>query len=178
MAGFLYWPADMGLQMNIWIEQLPHWENRLVLSDKLDSLGVPMARIEWRATDMEERTFRACVSRLQSYWHRHKIGRFCKLDLVKEACEQSVPITSLADDRNHPSGSTRMGVDPVRSVVRSDLRTHEVENLSVASASVFPSAGSANPTYTILQMAMHAADAITRRGSGVKLSIPATAIAP
>ena len=56
-----------------------------------------------------------------------------------------------------------MGLDPAESVVGPDLRTHHVQNLSVASASVFPTAGSANPTYTIIQLALRAADAITKR---------------
>jgi choline dehydrogenase-like flavoprotein len=56
-----------------------------------------------------------------------------------------------------------MGLDPSESVVGPDLRTHNVENLSVASASTFPTAGSANPTYTIIQLALRAADAISKR---------------
>ena len=161
----LYWPADTDLQMNVWIEQLPCWENRIVLSEKRDALGVPMARIEWRPMEAEERTFQACVTRLQDYWRRHGLASRCELALVAGVRDRSIPIVSLADDRNHPSGSTRMGTDPVKSVVRPDLRTHEIENLSVASASVFPTAGSANPTYTILQVAMRAAEAIGRRCS-------------
>jgi choline dehydrogenase-like flavoprotein len=43
------------------------------------------------------------------------------------------------------------------------LRVHRIANLSVASASVFPSSGSANPTFTIMHLAMRAADALVTR---------------
>jgi len=70
---------------------------------------------------------------------------------------------SRATELLHSSGSTRIGIDPTESVIDPDLRTRHIENLSVASASVFPSAGSANPTYTIIQLALRTADAITKR---------------
>jgi choline dehydrogenase-like flavoprotein len=56
-----------------------------------------------------------------------------------------------------------MGDDPATSVVDRQLRVHAISNLSVASASAFPSSGSANPTFTIMQLAMRAADAIAAR---------------
>ena len=63
-----------------------------------------------------------------------------------------------AVDLAHPAGSTRMGINPRYSVVDPRLRVHRIPNLSVASASVFPCSGSANPTLTILLLAMRAAD--------------------
>lgn len=53
-----------------------------------------------------------------------------------------------------------MGLDPARSVVDPALRVHAVPNIHIASASAFPSSGSANPTFTILQLAMLAADTV------------------
>jgi choline dehydrogenase-like flavoprotein len=159
----LHWPRDISLDLHVWIEQLPQWENRIALSEKRDRLGVPMARIEWRKTDSDERTFRACIARLDSYWKRSKLAECSRISWVPGARDGSVPVVNHATDRVHPSGSTLMGLDPTKSVVRPDLLTHSIKNLSVASASVFPSAGSANPTYTIIQLALRAADAITKR---------------
>ena len=159
----LYWPKNVSFSMHIWIEQLPHWENRITLSEKRDRLGVPMARIEWRKTDSDERTFQACMVRLDSYWKRNALAKCSSISWLPGARDGSVPLISHANDLFHPSGSTRMGLDPAESVVGPDLRTHHVQNLSVASASVFPTAGSANPTYTIIQLALRAADAITKR---------------
>jgi choline dehydrogenase-like flavoprotein len=45
------------------------------------------------------------------------------------------------------------------------LRVHGIPNVSIASGAVFPTSGSANPTFTIMQLALRAADAITARVS-------------
>jgi choline dehydrogenase-like flavoprotein len=159
----LYWPKNVDLSVHVWIEQLPHWENRITLSEQRDPLGVPMARIEWRKTDSDERTFQANIARLASYWERSGLSKYSSISWVPGARDGSVPVISQANDLLHPSGSTRMGLDPSESVLDPNLRTHHVVNLSVASGSAFPTAGSANPTYTIIQLALRAADAIAKR---------------
>ena len=53
-----------------------------------------------------------------------------------------------------------MGADPRTSVVNPRLACHAVPNIFVASAAVFPSSGSANPTLTIMQIAFRAAESV------------------
>ena len=55
-------------------------------------------------------------------------------------------------------GSTRMGTDPKRSVTDAHGRVHGVENLYVAGSSLFPAVGAANPTLTIVALALRLAD--------------------
>ena len=43
-----------------------------------------------------------------------------------------------------------------------DLRVHSVENVYLAGASVFPTSGCANPTFTIVAMSIRLADHIAR----------------
>lgn len=159
----LYFPEDIELQFNVWIEQLPDWKNRISLSDKTDPLGSPLARVEWRPLKAEERTFQACISLLREYWQRHNLSTLGELDWLPFIRDKSATVISTASDLLHPSGSTRMGTTAANSVVNTKLQTHEIENISVASASVFPSSGSANPTYTILQLAFYAADMLSAR---------------
>ncbi len=64
---------------------------------------------------------------------------------------------------NHEIGGARMGDDPKRSVVDRNCRTHDVPNLYVVDASVFPSASEKNPTLTIMALAARAADHIANR---------------
>jgi choline dehydrogenase-like flavoprotein len=159
----LHWPGNITLDLHVWIEQLPHWKNQITLSEKRDRLGVPMARIEWSKTDSDERTFQACMARLDAFWKRNILSQTSSISWLPGARDGSVPVIDRAVDVMHPSGSTLMGLDPTKSVVGPDMRTHQVENLSVASASAFPTAGSANPTYTIIQLALRAADAVMKR---------------
>jgi choline dehydrogenase-like flavoprotein len=52
-------------------------------------------------------------------------------------------------DAYHPVGTCRMGSDQ-EAVVDLDLRVRHTGNLWVLSTAVFPSAGSANPTFSML----------------------------
>jgi choline dehydrogenase-like flavoprotein len=51
-----------------------------------------------------------------------------------------------------------MGSDRRAAVVDPDLRAHALPNLWVASASVLPSSGSANPTLTLMLLARRLGD--------------------
>jgi choline dehydrogenase-like flavoprotein len=158
-----FWPADLRHTVNVWIEQLPDYANHIALSEQCDAYGVPLARIEWQPTEADERTFQACIEKLKSYWKRHDLTQIGRLDWVAGLSEGTVPVNSKASALLHPSGSTRMGMNPRDSVVDSELRCHAVRNLSIASASAFPTAGSANPTLAILELALRAADAMSAR---------------
>ena len=62
----------------------------------------------------------------------------------------------------HHLGGTRLGTDPASSVVDPDCRVHRYANLHVAGSSVFPTAGWANPTLTLVAMAIRLADRLSR----------------
>jgi choline dehydrogenase-like flavoprotein len=68
-------------------------------------------------------------------------------------------------DASHHMGTTRMADSPRRGVVDRDCRVHGVRNLYIASSAVFPSAGHANPTLTIVALALRLAEHL-RRSAG------------
>jgi choline dehydrogenase-like flavoprotein len=65
-----------------------------------------------------------------------------------------------ASDGYHQTGTTRMGVAPSSSVVDQNCRVHGTTNLYIASTSVFPSSGQANPTFLAVAMALRLAEHI------------------
>jgi choline dehydrogenase-like flavoprotein len=69
-----------------------------------------------------------------------------------------VPGLPVDPDVHHHAGTTRMHDDDRLGVVNSDLRMHGLDNLFVIGASVFPTAGVANPTLTIIALALRLAD--------------------
>jgi choline dehydrogenase-like flavoprotein len=160
-----YWPAYAITQVKIWIEQLPHSHNRIRLSERCDALGQPLIAVDFHRTEFEERSLRTAIEKLRGFWDR-TAASFCQLDWYPAVLDQTAHIVDTAIEQAHPAGSTRMGSDPASSVVDPQLRVHAVSNLSIASAAVFPSSGSANPTFTIMQLAMRAADAIAGRLGG------------
>jgi choline dehydrogenase-like flavoprotein len=157
-----YWPPNVGLHIFIRIEQLPQWHNRISLSDQKDALQLPKLKLEWNRTDADERLFRVMAEKIDRYWKAH-LSPVCDLQWRPEILNSEVGMAGMSMDLAHPAGTTRMGTSPFNSVVDPDLRVHRIPNLSVASASVFPSAGSANPTLTVMHLAMRAADAVARQ---------------
>ena len=60
-------------------------------------------------------------------------------------------------------GTTRMGKDPSRSVTDAAGRVHGFSNLYVAGSSLFPAASAANPTLTIVALALRLAEHLAGR---------------
>jgi choline dehydrogenase-like flavoprotein len=63
---------------------------------------------------------------------------------------------------HHHLGTTRMHADPRFGVVDAQCQVHGVRNLFVAGSSVFPTGGHANPTFTVVALALRLADEIRR----------------
>lgn len=63
----------------------------------------------------------------------------------------------------HQAGTCKFGLDPARSVLDTDCRAHELDNLYVVDGSFFPSIGAVNPTLTIIANALRVADRIKGR---------------
>jgi glucose dehydrogenase len=62
--------------------------------------------------------------------------------------------------QDHPCGGCRMGADPSTSVVTSQGRTHDHENLWVVGAPTLPTGGCTNGTLTFVALALRSAAAI------------------
>ncbi|WP_224406179.1 FAD-dependent oxidoreductase [Afifella sp. IM 167] len=158
-------PEGVKLKAQLRIEQRPSAARRISLSSAHDRLGVPRIRLAWGADAHDARALEKARTRFLSAWDRSGLGKSCLIAWESYGTDAPNALGNLARDVYHPSGTTRMGVNGHNSVVDSDLFCHHVPNLSVLSASVFPTAGSANPTLTLLQLCAHASDAIGRRAT-------------
>ncbi|MBC7871044.1 MAG: GMC family oxidoreductase [Chitinophagaceae bacterium] len=82
--------------------------------------------------------------------------------------EHLIPIdhylgTELAFNLAHQCGTMRFGHDPQTSVLDIHCKAHELDNLYVADASFFVSAGAVNPTLTIVANALRVGDHLLER---------------
>ncbi len=66
----------------------------------------------------------------------------------------------------HHIGTARMSESPSAGVVNADGRVHYVDNLYVAGCATFPTSGQANPTLTIVAMALRLAQHLEIRLGG------------
>ncbi|MEJ1240025.1 GMC family oxidoreductase [Chryseolinea sp. T2] len=134
-------------------EQTPHPDNRVVLSEQIDSLGVPRVKLinYWRENDIES------VRRAQRLF----ADAFRKAG-VGELIFESLPRPSALMSTHHNMGTTRMHSDSKSGVVDANCKVHEISNLYVAGSSVFTTGGYANPTLTIVALAIRLADHLKR----------------
>ena len=65
-----------------------------------------------------------------------------------------IPLAGVA----HQVGTIRFGNDPLQTVLDTNCKTHEIENLYVVDGSFFPSIGAVNPSLTIMANALRVGD--------------------
>jgi choline dehydrogenase-like flavoprotein len=134
-------------------EMLPSASNRVFLTPERDRFGLyrPAARCVLDARDFRnvEQTLRVFGETLIRQG-RGRV-RINNDRIYKEVWGQG-----------HTLGTTRMGRDPSTSVVDGDCRVHGYQNLFVAGSSVYPSGGYANPTLTIVALALRLADRLLK----------------
>lgn len=134
-------------------ETEPQYDNRVTLNQDRDELGRPRARVEWRLGDRDLQSMRHFMQRLDKSFQRAALGRI-ELGMADDLAGWR----GAAVGGKHHMGTTRMHRDPAQGVVDPDSMVHGTSNLFVAGSSVFPRAGFANPTLTIVALAIRLAD--------------------
>lgn len=130
---------------------------RLTLTSELDALGMPRVNLHWSIRESDTKALHRSFAILAREIGRLGLGRFWDTQLTEGSTFRTSPGA-------HHMGTTRMSTDPARGVVDANGRAHEVDNLYLTGASVFPTGGDSNPTLTVVAMAHRLADHL--RGSG------------
>lgn len=128
--------------LHIDLEQWPDRANRVELAEATDALGRRRLAVHWRWSDDDERRRQALLDELTDRLHAAGLGSVTRSAGV-----------SLDPDGHHHAGTTRMHLDPEGGVVDADLKVHGAEGLHLCGASVFPTAGVANPTLVAMALA-------------------------
>jgi choline dehydrogenase-like flavoprotein len=161
-----------GLYVVARAEQAPNPASRVMLSEERDAFGLPRIALDWQLLDVDKRSLKVTMEALDRELRRLSLGR------VEPSAWLDEPETPWVADplvSNHPvggyhhMGTTRMATSPRRGVVDADCRVHGLGNLYVAGSSVFPTGGWANPTLTILALALRLGDHLGRKLDPVPL---------
>jgi choline dehydrogenase-like flavoprotein len=129
-------------------EMLPNPSNRVTPSTKKDALGIPMLRVNYDVDDYVKAGKEIA---------KKDYARFAKI-FNAEVIEDE----SGWQNRDHIMGTVIMGSDPKTSVVNGDCRTHDHENLFLATTGVIPASGVINPTLTGVALSIRIADTINK----------------
>jgi hypothetical protein len=145
---------NKGAWIDLNFEQRPNWNSRVQLGPDRDMFGQRRVHVDWRLSDTDGQTAKRALELAAQEFGRLGLGR-CRInfDFGKDAHWPSNMIASC-----HHSGTARMADTPTRGVVDANCRVHSVDNLYVAGSAVFPTAGYANPTLTIVALAQRLAE--------------------
>ena len=117
-------------------EQEPNYDSRVLLGDSRDSLGMPRVAINWRATDADYDRLAAGLRIISQ--------AFAASDSVRYEVEWTDPETLRVCNRNG--------------------EVFGVPGLYIAGAAVFPTSSFANPTLTLIALALRLADHLRSGG--------------
>jgi choline dehydrogenase-like flavoprotein len=138
--------------IDFWIstEDLPSPDNRVSVD------GDGKVTLSYTETNTEAR--RQLYEKLRSLLgpldlnQGHLIHRFAYM-------KNDIPVAGCA----HQAGTARFGLDPESSVLDTNCRAHEVDNLYVVDTSFFPSIGAVNPALTAMANALRVGDHLLER---------------
>jgi glucose dehydrogenase len=130
-------------------EQLPTADNYLELSPQTDELGMTKVRMKYSVDGYTLSAFPRI---------RDLIAKIYFAAGITDS--ETSPDPATYGGSGHVMGTCRMGEDPATSVVDATCRVHEHEDLFVVGASVFPTAGTANPTLTVAALSLRLAQTL------------------
>lgn len=133
------------------LEDLPYWNNRIELDDNSPN-GF---QLHYNYSDELKRRNKRLVDLVSK-------------SLAPELTTKVVTGTENNINFGHVCGTCRFGDDPETSVLNSNNRSHEVENLYVVDASFFPSSSGINPSLTIAANAFRVGKVIHKQLQSLK----------
>jgi choline dehydrogenase-like flavoprotein len=131
-------------------EDLPVPENR-VTTDKDGNIHLSYSHTNLQELDHLYKEFEKLLNHIGMAQHHvlHK-NYYCHMDIPLGGCA-------------HQAGTVRFGTDPATSVLDTNCKAHELDNLYVVDTSFFPSIGAVNPGLTAIANALRVGDHIKGR---------------
>jgi choline dehydrogenase-like flavoprotein len=140
-------------------EQSPCRSNTVRLSSDLDRFGMPRLAVRWEVASQDHESIVRVLRIIAEDFHRLGLGT---VQTPATPDELRMEIGGGFLGGTHAMGTTRMASSPRDGVVDDRCRVHGVENLYIASSSVFPTGGFAAPTLTIVALAIRVADTVNQ----------------
>ncbi len=136
-------------------EQWPRADNRIELGNETDALGVPRLNLHWSKAPAERKTVEVVTRLFGEALVARDLGRL----RIRRWLLEGTPYS----DRDqlagwHHMGGTRMAESSEQGIVDRDCKVFGMSNLYIGGSSVFTTGGDANPTYTIVQLALRLAE--------------------
>lgn len=144
--------------LNAGLETRPNADSRVTLTDARDRHGVRRLKVDWRLSDSDLEDYLANLADLGRAFAASGTG------LVRIAPDARARYPAETSWGHHNLGTTRMGDDPAVSVCDGEGRVHGISNLWIAGSSLYTTPGAANPTLTLVALALRLADRLKHAG--------------
>ena len=135
-------------------EQVPNRASRIRLAEAHDRLDMPHVQIDWRYTGQDVETVRQGFGLLRDDIAHSGAG---ELRLASDETDFESVVRRDGAYGGHHIGTARMGSSPAMGVVDANCRVMGINNLYIAGSAVFPTSSQANPTLTIVALAIRLA---------------------
>lgn len=156
---FLADPAGRyALEINA--EQAPDPESRVSLGEQHDAQGQRRLIVDWRVSEADRRRVLHGVALADRAFRGAGVARIVLPDPEAAAA-------ALTRIGGHHIGTARMACSPHTGVVDADGQAFDVAGLHVLGAAAFPTSGAANPTLTIVALAVRMAEHLAGRLAAV-----------
>ncbi|MDQ0848571.1 choline dehydrogenase-like flavoprotein [Arthrobacter sp. B3I9] len=143
-------PTSSKPYLRLDVQQPTRHDVQLTWSGNNAEPDFPNLSLAWRTGREEDATAHAITHRLVDFLNSLDIG----------AAVHELPPGDTFEDIFHMMGGTRMSGTPAEGVVDPDCKVFGTASVFVAGASVFPSGGMANPTFTALALTARIGDKI------------------
>jgi glucose dehydrogenase len=150
------------------VEQEPEEKNCVSLSKKhTDGLGLPRPEVYYNLSDYTIRGLAAAKKTADAIFARLNATEYTRFPDRDDPTAIELPPNEAGRRERirfmgagHIIGTYRMGDDSNTSVVNSDQRSWDHDNLYLIGSGVFPTSATANPTLTIAALSLRTADKI------------------
>ncbi len=163
LPGFFVRNTSRTYGLSYHAEHYPDPASRVALSSETDRFGLPRLSIDLRFSSENAEAVARAHEALEAWFARTGLAQ---IRYRQPRDEMAASILAKASHGTHQIGTTRIGLSRSNGVVDANLRTFDCANLHVVGASVMPTSGQANPTLTILALALRLADHLTSSPSG------------
>jgi choline dehydrogenase-like flavoprotein len=149
------------ISLHLVLEPTPDPDSRITLSNTTDLFGQREINVNWKIAQKDLSFAYRAMELAALEFGRLGLGRAYGAIFADAAHWPK----NLEAGRHH-CGTTRMTDDPKTGVVDRNCKLNTVSNLYIAGSSVFPTIGYANPTLTIVALALRLADFTKTRLAG------------
>jgi choline dehydrogenase-like flavoprotein len=150
-----------GVMAQTVVPQVPVWAYDMWVSRGVDWLTMTedLPRLDNKVTVERDGRIRLHYRPNNVAAHRALVGEAKKI-LRKLGFWMVITHSHKSKNTTHQCGTLVFGTDPTQSVLDTNCKTHDVDNLYVVDASFFPSSAAVNPGLTIVAQAIRVADHI------------------